>query len=119
VTSAIMVEAYKKYVLVSLLHHGQLKPVPKHTPSIVQKHLKSLCQSYQDFANAYSTNNTDELHKVATQNAEVFNKVPLSNHSILSTNSCFSSHRTTISVWLSNASKISTVVTSSVTRKPS
>jgi len=72
--SAVMVEAYKKYVLVSLLYSGQLKPVPKNTASIVQRHLKNLCPHYQDFANAFSTNSTDEVHKIATQHAELFTK---------------------------------------------
>ncbi len=70
-----MAECYKKYVLVSLLHLGAVKPAPKYTSSIVQRNLKGLCPQYQDFANAYASNNTDELHKVATQHAEVFTKV--------------------------------------------
>jgi COP9 signalosome complex subunit 3 len=74
VVSAVMVESYKKYVLVSLLYQGSLKPVPKYTSSVVQRHLKGLCPQYQDFANAYATNSTDEVHKVATQHAEVFTK---------------------------------------------
>lgn len=75
VLSAVMAECYKKYVLVSLLHQGAVKPAPKYTSSIVQRNLKGLCPQYQDFANAYASNNTDELHKVATQHAEVFTKV--------------------------------------------
>lgn len=71
-----MVETYKKYVLVSLLHSGQVKPMPKNTASVVQRHLKTLCPQYQEFANAFSTNSTDEVHKVATQHAETFTKVP-------------------------------------------
>jgi COP9 signalosome complex subunit 3 len=74
VLSAVMAECYKKYVLVSLLHQGAVKPAPKYTSSIVQRNLKGLCPQYQDFANAYASNNTDELHKVATQHAEVFTK---------------------------------------------
>jgi hypothetical protein len=104
VLSAVMVECYKKYILVSLLHHGVVKPAPKYTSSIVQRNLKGLCPQYQDFATAYGSNNTDELHKVATQHAEVFTKVccwlsrgervfwPSDNTPLLS---C----RTTTSVW--------------------
>jgi len=74
VLSAIMVECYKKYVLVSLLHQGTVKPVPKYTSSIVQRHLKGTCPAYQEFVNAYGTNSTDEVHKIATQHHEIFLK---------------------------------------------
>ena len=94
VLSAVMVEAYKKYVLVSLLVHGRVGHPPKYTSSIVQRHLKSLCPQYQEFINAFSTStlfcptthpppiltnrtildSTDEVHKVAEQHAEAFTK---------------------------------------------
>eukprot|EP01087_Luapelamoeba_hula_P013705 TRINITY_DN392_c0_g1_i1.p1 TRINITY_DN392_c0_g1~~TRINITY_DN392_c0_g1_i1.p1 ORF type:complete len:450 (-),score=80.74 TRINITY_DN392_c0_g1_i1:103-1452(-) len=74
VLSTIMVESYKKYVLVSLLHQGTVNPLPKYTSPTVQRHLKSTCPVYQDFANAYGTNSTDEVHKVAAEHAEVFQK---------------------------------------------
>jgi len=74
VLSAIMVESYKKYVLVSLLQYGQLNPVPKYTSSIVQRHLKSTCPQYQEFANAFATGSLDEVQKVATEHTEVFTK---------------------------------------------
>jgi len=74
VLSAIMVECYKKFVLVSLLHTGQVAAVPKYTSSVVQRHLKGTCPQYQEFANAYSTNSTDEVHKVAGEHHEVFQK---------------------------------------------
>jgi len=74
VLSAVMVECYKKYVLISLLHYGQVQPVPKYTSSIVQRHLKGTCPQYQEFANAYSTNSTDEVHKVAGEHHEAFKK---------------------------------------------
>jgi COP9 signalosome complex subunit 3 len=72
--SAIMVEAYKKYVLVSLLVHGQLVPMPKHTSSVVQRSLKTLCSQYSEIGTAYSTNSTDEVHKVATTHSGLFDK---------------------------------------------
>lgn len=72
--SAIMVEAYKKYVLASLLVHGQLLPMPKHTSAVVQRSLKSLTGPYGELVNAYSTSSTDELHKVATAHSQAFDK---------------------------------------------
>jgi COP9 signalosome complex subunit 3 len=72
--SAVMVESYKKYVLLSLLVYGQIQPLPKYTSGIIQRHLKTLTTPYHEFANAFSTYSTDEIHKVATTHAEVFSK---------------------------------------------
>jgi len=68
------VECYKKYLLVCLLYNGQVQAVPKYTSSIVQRHLKSTCPQYQEFVNAYGTNSTDEVHKVAQEHSEAFQK---------------------------------------------
>jgi len=71
VLSAIMIESYKKYVLISLLVHGQIENLPKY---MILSRLKSFIQPYQEFANAFSTHNTDELHKIAQTHADYFNK---------------------------------------------
>ncbi|KAH9330357.1 hypothetical protein KI387_002465, partial [Taxus chinensis] len=42
--TAITVEAYKKYVLVSLIHTGQVPSFPKYTPAVVQRNLKTCTQ---------------------------------------------------------------------------
>ncbi|CAN1817600.1 COP9 signalosome complex subunit 3, partial [Linum perenne] len=43
--SAIAIESYKKYALVSLIHHGQLSSnLPKYTSSAAQRNLKNYCQ---------------------------------------------------------------------------
>ncbi|CAN1725360.1 COP9 signalosome complex subunit 3 [Linum perenne] len=43
--NAIAVEAYKKYALVSLIHHGQFSSsLPKYTSSAAQRNLKNFCQ---------------------------------------------------------------------------
>eukprot|EP00933_Yihiella_yeosuensis_P027661 TRINITY_DN21563_c0_g1_i1.p1 TRINITY_DN21563_c0_g1~~TRINITY_DN21563_c0_g1_i1.p1 ORF type:complete len:453 (-),score=103.65 TRINITY_DN21563_c0_g1_i1:96-1454(-) len=39
--SAIQVDAYKKYVLISLKAHGELKPLPSYSPQILQRFAKS------------------------------------------------------------------------------
>eukprot|EP01114_Cavostelium_apophysatum_P005231 TRINITY_DN1599_c0_g1_i3.p1 TRINITY_DN1599_c0_g1~~TRINITY_DN1599_c0_g1_i3.p1 ORF type:complete len:435 (-),score=127.73 TRINITY_DN1599_c0_g1_i3:118-1422(-) len=74
VLSAIMVEAYKKYVLLSLLVHGKLVPLPKYASSVMQRHHKTGFPQYQELANAYSTFSTDDLHKCAETNSEIFIK---------------------------------------------
>jgi len=71
--SAIMIEAYKKYVLVSLLVNGKVEPFPKYTSSLVGK-LKALLVPYTEFATAYSTNSTEDLHKCAQANSETFQR---------------------------------------------
>ena len=63
--SHIMLEAYKKYLLVSLIVHGD-KPrdttaLPKYTSPVINKYLKPLCASYQELVGAYYSNQTTEL----------------------------------------------------------
>jgi len=74
VLSSIMVEAYKKYVLLSLICFGKVSSLPRHTSSVLQRHHKTSFPQYTDFVNAYSTNSTEEVHKVAGQHADVFQK---------------------------------------------
>ena len=35
--SSIMVECYKKYLLVSLILHGKILPLPKYAPSVISR----------------------------------------------------------------------------------
>ncbi|KAF9429059.1 hypothetical protein BGZ76_001875 [Entomortierella beljakovae] len=53
VASAIQIEAYKKYVLTSLLHYGKVPVLPKYTANPVQRCLKAQCGAYVEFATAY------------------------------------------------------------------
>jgi len=69
--SAIMVEAYKKYILVSLLVNGQIENLPKYT---LVNRLKTFIVPYQEFATAFSTNSTDDVHKCAQANFDIFKK---------------------------------------------
>jgi len=73
VMSLIMVETYKKYILVSLLVHGNVEPLPKYASSIVNR-MKGWLVPYQEFATAFSTNSTEDLHKCGQAHSEVFNK---------------------------------------------
>lgn len=74
--NAIMVEVYKKYVLVSLLVNGKFTGLPKHAMSIVQKHMKSFCSQYYDFANLYGQGNADldKINKIVKDNEDVYKK---------------------------------------------
>jgi len=74
VLSSIMVEAYKKYILLSLIVYGKVVTLPKYTSSVVQRYHKTAFPQYSEFANAFSTHSTDDLHKCAEVHAEIFHK---------------------------------------------
>ena len=40
--SHVMLEAYKKYILVSLILHGKLPVLPKYTSQVVNRFIKPL-----------------------------------------------------------------------------
>lgn len=71
--NAIAVEAYKKYILVSLIHHGQFSTnLPKYTSSAAQRNLKNFCQTYLDLATSYGTGKVTELETHVQTNSEKF-----------------------------------------------
>ncbi|KAI9469331.1 hypothetical protein BDB00DRAFT_863057 [Zychaea mexicana] len=53
VISAIQVEAYKKYILTSLIHYGRVPPLPRYTSVILEKHFKSKYPVYTEIADAF------------------------------------------------------------------
>uniref|UniRef100_A0A0K8S908 COP9 signalosome complex subunit 3 N-terminal helical repeats domain-containing protein n=1 Tax=Lygus hesperus TaxID=30085 RepID=A0A0K8S908_LYGHE len=61
--SHIMLEAYKKYLLVSLILHGKVIPMPKYTSQVVGRFIKPLSVAYHELANVYATNNTEDLER--------------------------------------------------------
>lgn len=73
-TSAIMVEAYRKFVLVSLIHKGEVGSLPKYTNQSVTRVLKQICQPYEELAIAFSTRSPDDLGKSIENNCEPFVK---------------------------------------------
>ena len=72
--SHIMMESYKKFVLVSLILHGKIPNLPKYTSHVVAKYIRPLCQAYTDLASSFSNNNSDDLRSVVTKHAEVFTR---------------------------------------------
>lgn len=73
--SHIMLEAYKKYILVSLILQGKVPSPPKYTSQVVARFIKPLSQPYMDLATAYSSNNAEELNSIITKHNEVFVRV--------------------------------------------
>eukprot|EP01094_Clydonella_sp_ATCC50884_P001563 TRINITY_DN1117_c0_g1_i1.p1 TRINITY_DN1117_c0_g1~~TRINITY_DN1117_c0_g1_i1.p1 ORF type:complete len:437 (-),score=187.36 TRINITY_DN1117_c0_g1_i1:231-1541(-) len=73
--SAIVYECHKKFVLVSLIADGKVRSLPKQASTIVSRTLKMVAHpAYSSLVTAYSTQSTDELHKVAEKYAEEFQK---------------------------------------------
>ncbi|OAY29604.1 COP9 signalosome complex subunit 3 isoform X1 [Manihot esculenta] len=71
--NAIAVEAYKKYILVSLIHQGQFSTsLPKYASSAAQRNLKNFSQPYIELANSYSTGKIAELESYVQTNREKF-----------------------------------------------
>eukprot|EP01080_Neovahlkampfia_damariscottae_P000841 gene841-9090_t len=72
--NAIMVESYKKYILVSLLLFGKTTSISSTASSIVQRSMKTYCQSYYDFGEAYNKREMDKLIAIQKQHDDLFNK---------------------------------------------
>jgi COP9 signalosome complex subunit 3 len=72
--SHVMLEAYKKYLLVGLLVHGDRPKdsggalgLPKFTSAIVGKFLKPLCVAYSEIVTAYHGSTAEELRAVVAK----------------------------------------------------
>ncbi|XP_066877321.1 COP9 signalosome complex subunit 3 isoform X2 [Kogia breviceps] len=70
--SHIMLEAYKKYILVSLILLGKVQQLPKYTSQIVGRFIKPLSNAYHELAQVYSTNNPSELRNLVAKHGETF-----------------------------------------------
>ncbi|XP_012162980.1 COP9 signalosome complex subunit 3 isoform X2 [Ceratitis capitata] len=70
--SHIMLEAYKKFVLVSLILHGKVLPIPKSSGPVISRFMKPLAQAYHDLGNAYATSTNEELRIVMNKCSETF-----------------------------------------------
>ncbi|XP_043567856.1 COP9 signalosome complex subunit 3 isoform X2 [Chiloscyllium plagiosum] len=72
--SHIMLESYKKYILVSLILHGKVQQLPKYTSQIVGRFIKPLSNAYHELAQVYATNNPAELRNVVNKHSETFTR---------------------------------------------
>jgi COP9 signalosome complex subunit 3 len=72
VISAIMIESYKKYVLLSILLYGQKQPLPSYTDEIVSKKLNRYenCKKYKELENLFShvnmNSNIQRINKLSS-----------------------------------------------------
>lgn len=72
--NAIMVECFKKFVLVSLLVHGKFLGISKNATQLVHRHMKTFCSQYVDFATAYAANESEKVKQIAETNKQLFQK---------------------------------------------
>lgn len=72
--SHIMLEAYKKYILVSLILHGKVIAVPKYSSQVITRFIKPLSQAYHDVATTYQSSSSDDLRNDMTKFRDVFTR---------------------------------------------
>jgi len=70
--SHIMLEAYKKYVLVSLFLHEKIIALPKYTSTVVSRFLKPMSAPYGELAESFATHDPDQLRTVANKHQTLF-----------------------------------------------
>ena len=66
VLHAAAVEAYKKYILVSLMLNGSSKQIPKHASTVIFYFAKELCEAYVKLAEAFAQRDTHLLDTIIT-----------------------------------------------------
>ncbi|CAN8236443.1 unnamed protein product [Cochlearia groenlandica] len=75
VVNAIALEAYKKYILVSLIHNGQYSSsLPKCASTAAQRNIKSYCTAYVELGSCYNEGKISELEALAVANSSEFVK---------------------------------------------
>lgn len=70
--SQIMVESYKKYVLVSIIHLGTVPALPKLSPALIERVLKPVCQAYLDIIPAYQSGDPEELQRTINKYHDIY-----------------------------------------------
>ncbi|RWS22858.1 COP9 signalosome complex subunit 3-like protein [Leptotrombidium deliense] len=72
--SHIMLEAYKKYVLIALILYGKVPPLPKYTSQVVTRFIKPLSAPYNELVSAYATNNPEEVMAVISRHSDTLTR---------------------------------------------
>lgn len=70
--SYIMLEGYKKYILISLILHGKVLNLPRYTSQVITRYIKPLSQQYQELAAAYQVNSCEEVQNIITKYQQLF-----------------------------------------------
>ena len=70
--SLIMLEAYKKFIVSSLLAYGKLLVLPKFISNIVNAALKPLAKTYHELATCFTNKNVEDLIRMISTNSAIF-----------------------------------------------
>jgi COP9 signalosome complex subunit 3 len=70
--SSIMIEAYKKYLMTSLLKTGKVVALPQYTPSVVNRLIHPVCTPYSDIVEAFEAHDIERLEKVLVKHEQHF-----------------------------------------------
>ena len=68
--SQIMIESYKKILLIGLISKGKLPSLPKYTSRIVLSQIKPMCALYHEIASAYVNYDLDKLNSLCQKYEE-------------------------------------------------
>jgi COP9 signalosome complex subunit 3 len=74
VASMIMVEAYKKWVLVSLLVNGSASDLPRSTSTSALRHMRNLAKPYDCVVEAFKNSDRSRLQAEIEQGMEIWNE---------------------------------------------
>ncbi len=72
VLSQIMIESYKKFILVSLINKGKLPLLPKYTSRIVINQIKPICSMYHELASAFVNYEQEKLISISQKYHDAF-----------------------------------------------
>lgn len=70
--SHIMLESYKKYILVSLILEGKITNIPKYSSQVITRFIKPLSHAYHELANAYESSQSHEVRNVINKYRDVY-----------------------------------------------
>ena len=72
VISQIMIESYKKFVLISLISKGKLPMLPKYTSRIVLNQIKPICSVYHELASSFICYDQDKFNSLCQKYQDLF-----------------------------------------------
>ncbi|KAH8319490.1 hypothetical protein KR067_011754 [Drosophila pandora] len=71
--SHIMLEAYKKFLMVSLIVEGKIAFIPKNT-QVIGRFMKPMANHYHDLVNVYANSSSEELRIIILKYSEAFTR---------------------------------------------
>ncbi|KAG8466534.1 hypothetical protein KFE25_007913 [Diacronema lutheri] len=74
VLNSIIVEAYKKWTLCSLIASRAVPALPRYAATAVTRHVRSAAGAYTDLAGAFASRESAKLRRVLVQHAAVYRK---------------------------------------------